>query len=110
MVNSTQYQYIVLCRANFSQERCPFIQPEGWNLESDDVEIMTEFVFREKLKNKKKYARVDMFPDCPFDEDEEDEETDDDKQNELRKIYTKDSKDDEEEVLDDSEHLNKKGN
>lgn len=62
LVNHTQFQYIELCRSNFSQERVLFMFPSNWEY-TDETEIMTEFIFREKLKNRKNYQLVDMF-DC----------------------------------------------
>lgn len=91
LVNHTQYEYVDMCRSNFSQERCMFIVPESWDGNNDDMEVMTEFVFREKLKNRKKYSEVEMFPD-PGEEDEEANSDEEDLKDDERKKYLADKK------------------
>ena len=92
LVNHTQFEYVLLCRSNFSQERCPFTVPEGWEGETDDLEIMTEYVFREKLKHRKKYIEIDMFPD-DYESEESDEESDEeDLRDENRRAVLKNNK------------------
>ena len=74
LVNHSQMEYAIMCRSNLSQERTIFRMPSGWDGD-DDMEIMTEFVFREKLKNRRKYTETDI---CPLVESEdEDEEVED---------------------------------
>lgn len=85
LVNNTQYEYVDLCRSNFSQERCMFMLPENWD-NYDDMEVMTEFVFREKLKHRKKYELVDMFPEYDQDESEPNSDEEDLKED-TRKKY-----------------------
>lgn len=87
LVNHTQQEYCNVCRSNFSQERAHFIIPEGWNGDNDDMEIITEFVFREKLKNRKRYTQVEMWPE-PDTEDEDCEEDQEDLQEDLREKIT----------------------
>lgn len=86
LVNHTQLQYVNLCRSNFSQERVVFMYPPFWEL-VDDLEIMTEFVFREKLKNRKKYELVDAYPDLDSDIDPGSEK--EDEQESLKVKYVK---------------------
>lgn len=106
LVNHTQFEYTFLCRSNFSQERCPFILPESWEGEEDDLEVMTEYVFREKLKHKKRYVQVEMFPNDCEDSDEESEENSDeeDLKDENRRAVLKSKKhdsDDEDDLKSD---------
>lgn len=61
-VNHTSKEYTVLLKGCFSRERKIFSMPSGWSRE-DDMEIMTEYVFREQLKNRSSYSEVDMFSD-----------------------------------------------
>lgn len=90
LVNHTQYEYTQLCRSNFSQERTLFLLPADWQGDSDDMEVMTEFVFREKLKHRHKYNEVDMLPDMDSDEEEKNSDQEDLK-DEYRKKYTSES-------------------
>ncbi len=70
LVNHTRKEYCQLCRGNFSQERVPFIFPGDWG-NFDEMEIMTEFIFAEKLKDKKHYSEIDMYgtPDSESDDE-----------------------------------------
>lgn len=87
LVNHTQFQYTELGRSNFSQERCVFMLPGDWD-NSDDMEMMTEFVFREKLKNRKKYELVPMISDPnDFIDDEAEESGKEDLKEEIRHLY-----------------------
>jgi len=68
--------------------------PLEWKGDSDDMEIVTEFVFREKLKNRKRYTEINMWPE-PESEDDEDEEPEDgqeDYQEDIRNDVTKDNR------------------
>jgi len=50
------------------------------------MEIMTEFVFREKLKNRRKYSMTDMFPD-PCDQDSDENSDEEDLKDDMRNKY-----------------------
>lgn len=86
LVNHTRFEYVELCRSNFSQERRMFCVPENWNGSNDDMEVMTEFIFREKLKNRKKYLEVEMFLE-PDDDDEPNNSDEEDFKEDMRKKY-----------------------
>lgn len=109
LVNHTQYEYVDLCRSNFSQERAMFIVPESWSGGNDDMEVMTEFVFREKLKNRKKYSLIEMFPEPEDDEDGNENSEQEDLKDDERKKYlangTKKDEDDDEEEEEVEEDL-----
>lgn len=95
LVNHDRMQYVDVCRSNWSQERKVFCFPVEWE-HLDDMEIMTEFVFREKTKNYKKYDQIDMFPspsDLESDGDDDDDADDlEDAKEESRKVYVKGKK------------------
>ncbi len=95
LVNNTQLEYVNLCRSNFSQERCMFMLPECWD-NYDDMEVMTEFVFREKLKNRKNYTLVDMFPEYDQDDSNEENSDEEDLKEDTRKKYVDKNEDSEE--------------
>jgi len=91
LVNHTEFEYVDMCRSNFSQERVAFTLPESWDREAD-LEIITEFVFREKLKKRRKYTLVDMWnhEDISSEEDSDLEDENKDKMAEYTKDETKD--------------------
>jgi len=89
LVNHTHNQYIELCRSNFSQERVQFTVPYDWNGHEDDMEVMTQFVFREKLKNRKDYELIEIDEEPEMSDSEEDESDEEDGKEEARIEYTK---------------------
>lgn len=91
LINHTQYEYTDLCRSNFSQERRHFCLPSGWKRE-DDMEVMTEFVHREKLKHRKKYVEVDMYY-IEETEDSEQESNQEDGKEDMRKSMVAEKQD-----------------
>lgn len=64
--------------------------PLDWKGDQDDMEVMTEFVFREKLKNRKRYTLIEMWPEPETDDDEDEESKADqrDLQEDIRKKVT----------------------
>jgi hypothetical protein len=83
LVNHTKKEFYVLCKSSSSQERKSFHFNSGWDRE-DDMEVMTQYVFKEKLKNRSK------FKPAPDDEEyDEDEEEDNDKDDDVKKDYHK---------------------
>ena len=76
LVNHTQKEYCYLCRSGFSQERAPVTLPAGWNGVEDELEVLTEYIFREKLKHRKQYTEVEMWPEPSGSEDEDSDEMD----------------------------------
>jgi hypothetical protein len=75
LVNNTRFEYIEACQSDFSQARSHFAIPPSWNGSEDDMEMMTEFVFKEKLKHRRRYVIVEMFPE-PISDDEDDDAVD----------------------------------
>jgi hypothetical protein len=51
------------------------------------MEMMTEFVFREKLKKRKKYSEIDMFPEINEDDDDEPNSDEEDLKDDVREKY-----------------------
>jgi hypothetical protein len=110
LVNHTRDEYTEMCKSNYSQERVIFCLPFEWDT-TDEMEIMTQYIFREKLKRRSKFTLVDMY----FNGEDSDKESNSD-QEDLKEEVRKDiislkktpilketalEKDDEEEVNED---------
>ena len=80
--------------------------PAGWNGVEDELEVLTEYIFREKLKHRKQYTEVEMWPEPSGSEDEDSDEMDQsDFQEDVREQVTRnkdpEDEDPEDEDLDD---------
>jgi hypothetical protein len=65
------------------------------------MEIVTEFIFREKMKHRKKYILVNMFDAGSDSDEDEDESEQEDLRDEFRRKITKKSDEDEDEPQDE---------
>lgn len=89
LVNHTRLEYVKVCQSGFSQERTLFMIPDSWSGSEDDMEMMTEFVFREKLKHRKRYDMIEMFPEPESEDTEENTDQEDISEN-IRQICIQD--------------------
>lgn len=91
LVNHNSKSYTVIAKGSFSRERRYFALPSGWSRE-DDMEIMTEYVFNEQLKNRSSYDEVDQFEDDHETESDDSEDSDSGNRDYKKSKYTSNKK------------------
>jgi hypothetical protein len=91
LVNHNSKTYTVIAKGSFSRERRYFALPSGWSRE-DDMEIMTEYVFNEQLKNRSSYDEVDQFEEDHETDSDDSEESESGQRDYKKSKYTSDRK------------------